>query len=72
LTTVSRDPNQRIANITLQLKEADRRRVLHRLAFITGKTLPGLEVEQVLAVREALAGMVAHATFGSMVMNRGA
>ena len=41
MTTVPRDANQQIAKITLQLKEADRRRVLHRLAFITGKTMPG-------------------------------
>jgi dienelactone hydrolase len=67
MTTVPRDTNEQIAKITLQLKEADRRRVLHRLAFITGKSMPGLETEQVLAVRDALAAMPQFAGAGFRV-----
>ena len=37
-----------------RLRGKDRRRLLHRLAFIAGRTLTGLEVEQALAVRDYL------------------
>ncbi|HLV00287.1 MAG TPA: acetylxylan esterase, partial [Acidobacteriota bacterium] len=33
----------------------DRRRFLYRLAFVVGRTMPGLEVQQVLALRQELA-----------------
>ena len=38
-----------------KLRGKDRRHLLHRLAFIVGRTLTGLEVEQVLALRAWLA-----------------
>lgn len=54
LVTVPPLAGPEIASITRQLPEATQRSVLNRLAVVVGKTLPGLEVEQVFALRDAL------------------
>ena len=54
LVTVPSLAGPQIASITKQLHEATQRTVLNRLAVVVGKTLPGLEVEQVFALRDAL------------------
>lgn len=43
-----------------RLRGKDRRHLLHRLAFIAGRTLTGMEVDQLLAVRDYLAARTGH------------
>jgi dienelactone hydrolase len=51
-TTVTRSTDHPLSK---QLRGRDLRHILHRYAFITGRTLTGLEVEQASALRQYLA-----------------
>ncbi|MCC7498811.1 MAG: hypothetical protein IT160_14615 [Bryobacterales bacterium] len=54
MVTVPPMAGPQIASITRRLPDATQRSVLTRLAVVAGRTLPGLEVEQTLAVADAL------------------